>query len=229
MRPNHSLKVILMLMVISLLACGCTQNTENEFSSSEYYTEAEKLVLMASFEEAIENYSAALKALSETEDDNALNISEGLIYFNIGYCYEQLEDREEALQAYMLSKNDPRSEVLSLTALGKLYFDSKQYEQSKAFLSEAIEKDDSAYEAYVNLSAIFSIEEDYDMALSLLSKAIEVDRKRSEAYVNRGYLFAKLGKETLMKEDIERLKALNEPNLDVYLKIYNDTLREEGH
>lgn len=221
--------MILIMMIIGLLISGCSRIMATEYTISDHYREAEKAVLAEFYELAIEEYSSALVLLTENNGDNTLNISEGLINFNIGYCYDQLDKREEAIRAYTESTDDPRSTVLSMTALGKLYFDSKQYDLSKQYLKRTIDYDASAYEAYVNLSAIYSLEEDYDMALSLLSKAIDVDDKRSDAYINRGYLFAKLGNVALMKEDISTLKELKEPNLDVYLIIYDNTLQEENH
>ncbi len=229
MRSNKGLNVVLVTIIIGLFISGCTQIEATENTIAHHYTEAEKAVLMESYDVAIEEYSLAIKLLVDNNDENSLNVSEGLIKFGIGYCYEKLDKKEEAIEAYMASADDPRSAVLSMTALGKLYFDSQQYDLSKDYLVKTIDYDETAYEAYVNLSAIYSLEEDYDMALSLLSKAIEVDDNRADAFINRGYLFAKLGQEELMKEDIAKLKDLKEPNLDVYLKIYSNTLQEDGN
>ncbi len=224
MRRIKEIKIISILMMFILLAACTRQNMT--VSMSDYYIEAEKAVLTNDYAEALKLYYKMLELYSEEAVDENNVMTKGLIYFNIGYCYEALGQREEAISAYIEGTKEPRAELITLTALGSLYFQSKDYEISKKYYLEAIEYDENAYEAYVNLSAIYSLEKDYDMALSLLTKAIEVDHNKSDAYINRGYLFAMLGDRTLMEADVSNLKQLKEPNLDVYIKIYEDVLQE---
>lgn len=144
----------------------------------------------------------------------------------MGYCYEQLGDLDKALDYYIKSLEDESSKGLALTALGQLYFKQENYELSKSYYERAVQVAGYGYEAYVNLSAIYSLEGDAPTALDHLNQAIEIDRERPDAYLNRAYIFAKLGDEELMKSDIDFLKSMNFSSIDVYIKIFNDTLKE---
>lgn len=211
-------------VLLAVQGCGQSQVEEKDFTF--YYTEAEKAVLVEAYDSALSYYNQALEVYVDKEGDVTYDLSVGTLYFNMGYCYEQLGHIDDALTFYTKSLEDDRSKGLALTALGQLYFGQKNYELSKNYYERAIEVDGYGYEAYVNLSAIYSLEGDSAMALSLLTEAIEMDSMRPDAYLNRAYLFAQLGNEKLMKEDVELLKSMNFSSLDVYIKIFNDTLKE---
>lgn len=215
------------ILAAGIFLAGCAQGAAEEKPLSYYYTEGEKAVLVEAYDVALGHYEQVLELIETDSKEVDMDISAGIVYFNIGYSYEQSGEHEKAIEAFLKASTYDASIVLAKTALGGVYFDLKKYDKSKAYFEEALEIDDKAYEAYVNLSAIYALEEDRPMALSLLTQAIEVDPSRPDAYLNRGYIFATLGEEALMKEDIEALKKMNFSTLDVYIKIFNDTLQEE--
>jgi tetratricopeptide (TPR) repeat protein len=214
--------------IVALMLCttGCQNNQLREDDIAVHYIEAEKAVLEASYEEALTRYSAVLECLELPSHQLDGKITRGIVYFNIGYCYEQLGDVSTAIDYYLKSKKEGDAPVLADIALGSIYFQMKEYDVSKEYFQSAINEDVNAYEAYVNLSAIYSLEHDDDQALALLTKAIEIDVTKPDAYLNRAYLFASLGNEDMMNQDIKKLKAMKVNSLDVYVKIFNDTLEE---
>jgi len=218
--------VIGLTVVTSLISSGCQNKLSKEMSVWNYYTEGEKAILLASYDMALSYYEDALESVLKAPDPLHPDITAGMIYFNMGYCYDQMGNSEEALTSYLQAYADESSKSLACSALGSLYFQLEKYELSKDYFEEAIVLDAKAYEAYVNLSALYSLGKDRKMALSLLSQAIEINNQKPDAYLNRAYLFACLGDETLMKKDIETLKAMKFSSIDVYIKIFNDTLKE---
>jgi len=215
-----------LVFIIVLMVGGCTINKDTPKPLSYYYTEAEKALLTESYEHALENYMKVLTILHNGDEDVDMAMSEGVVYFDIGYSYEQLGHEDKAIEAYMKAAGDPTASTLAKTALGNIYFHQKAYDKSKAYYEEVILEDNNAYEAFVNLSAIYALQEDQAMALSLLTQAIDIDSTRPDALLNRAYLFACIGDEALMNNDIKALKEMNFSSLDVYLKIYDDVLKE---
>lgn len=215
------------ILAAGIFLAGCAQGVAEEKTVTYYYTEGEKAVLVEAYDVALGYYAQALELIETDSKEVDMELSAGIVYFNIGYCYEQSGKYEKALQAYLQSSTYDASAVLAKTALGSVYFDLKKYDKSKKYFEQALDLDEKAYEAYVNLSAIYALEKDTPMALSLLNQAIEVDSSRPDAYLNRGYIFASLGEEALMKKDIKALKEMNFSALDVYIKIFNDTLQED--
>lgn len=216
----------LFVLISTLFIVGCQFQQETEKPFSHYYTEGEKALLIEDYETGLDFYLKGLAIMEDTPEAVDLQVASGILYFNIGYCHEQMNQIEDAVTYYSLAIEDESSEVIAYIALGGLRFRQELYDQSQALFLKAIEIDDKAYEAYVNLSAIYALREDAPMALSLLTKAIHVDKERPDAYLNRAYLFASIGDEDMMKQDIQVLKAMNFSSLDVYIKIFNDTLEK---
>lgn len=214
------------LVAVLLLASGCQDDVAIKGTVESHYTEAEKLVIIQSYKEALLEYSEAMVCLEDDRVEQNNAISKGILLFNMGYCYEQLGEYNQAIQSYLESSDEEDTRLLALIALGSVYFQTQDYAKSKVYYEEAIELDTQAYEAYVNLSAIYSLELDDEKALSLLNEAIAIDASKPDAYVNRAYIFARLGNEASMNEDITILKNMNFVGLDVYMKIFNDTLQE---
>ncbi|MBN2899581.1 MAG: hypothetical protein JXO44_12475 [Clostridia bacterium] len=214
------------MVAMTLLASGCQTKVAMPDTVESHYMAAEKLVIMASYEEALTQYDAAMVCLQTGDAAQTANVSKGILNFNIGYCYEQIGDYEHAIEYYTASGQDQESAMLARVALGGVYFKMKNYEASKACYEEAIDLEADAYEAYVNLSAVYSLEENDEYALFLLTKAIDIDGDKPDAYVNRAYIYACLGNEKEMNADIQKLRNMNFAGLDVYVKIFNDTLQE---
>jgi tetratricopeptide (TPR) repeat protein len=223
---NMSNYIIGLLLASSIFLSGCQKSLDPQKNLAHYYKEGEKAVLSQSYESAIDYYDQALVCINEPVENLEMDITRGILYFSKGYCFEQLGETEKAIELYLLAYEDDSSKVIASIALGSLYFDLEKYKLSKTYFEEAIALDEKAYEAYVNLSALYSLEKDRQMALSLLTQAIEIDEQKPDAYLNRAYLFACMGDEDLMKADIEKLKELKFSSLDVYIKIFNDTLEE---
>ncbi len=215
-----------LVLIIMLMVGGCSMNKDILKPLSYYYTEAEKALLTESYDRALENYMKVLTILHDGDEDVDMAISEGVVCFDIGYSYEQLGNEDKAIEAYLKAAEDPTASTLSKTALGNIYFHQKAYDKSKSYFEEVISEDDKAYEAFVNLSAIYALQEDQAMALSLLTQAIDIDSTRPDALLNRAYLFACMGDQALMDNDIKALKEMNFSSLDVYLKIYDEVLKE---
>lgn len=226
MKINNKTMVIAGVIALVLLANGCQMTPAIADDITTYYKEAEKAVIGKSYEEALNSYSAALQALDGSASQSDLTITKGIIYFNMGFCHEQLGELDQAIEWYLKSREEPDTVMLADTALGGVYFQMKAYDISINYYEAAIKEDATAYEAYVNLSAIYAIRDNYDEAVSLLTKAIEVDSTKADAYINRAYLFASLSDEARMNEDIQALKKMKFKSLDVYIKIFNDTLQE---
>lgn len=226
MKINNNKMVIAGMVTLVLLASGCQMTPAIAEDITTHYKEAEKAVIEKSYQEALNNYNAALKALDESANQSDLTITKGIIYFNIGFCHEQIGELDEAITWYLKSREEHDTVMLADIALGGAYFQMKEYDISQDYYEAAIKQDATAYEAYVNLSAIYAIRENYEEALSLLTKAIEVEPKKVDAYINRAYIFASQGNEVGMNEDIQALKNMKFNSLDVYIKIFNDTLQE---
>ncbi len=231
---KNILNTIVILMTVSSLS-GCNQNisTNNtaelnyiENSIFEKYKKAEKLLLSNSYEEALKYYNDALDILSDNPQSGIINIS--VLSYNIAYCYENTNDIQNAIKYYNipLELEDRSISAMSNAALGNIYWNKKEYEQCERYYLKAIELDPELYQAYVNLSALYSVKKDYDSGLKLLDKAIQIAPDKSDAYINRCYIYAALGNEKKLQSDIATLRKLKYKDLDLYIKIFSSVNKE---
>lgn len=113
--------------------------------------------------------------------------------YNIIYCFDFLEEQEQAIDFLNLFLNDhPYCEV-AWHQVGKQYFDLKMYEKSLAAFEFAIISDDLFIGAYLEKGKVLEKLGRYNEAIENYQFTLELDDPTSFAYLRLGKCFHKLG------------------------------------
>jgi len=116
-------------------------------------------------------FKKALEMLMEVKDKFGKNAE---LYLNMGQCYLQLEDYENAFKFLVKSKEfDPLESkiyfMLGLCEMATLNYDSAIY-----YLSIAVELDNLKEEYYEALASVYMLKGDFDEAVRCMKQAIEI-------------------------------------------------------
>lgn len=137
----------------------------------------------------LEDYQNAkfnfMKCLEVDEEDYSA-------LYNIMYCFDFLEQHEEAIDYLNLFLNkNPYSEV-AWHQVGKQYFDLKEYTKALAAFDFAIISDDSFIGAYFEKGKVLEKLGRYNEAVENYSITLELDDPTSFAYLRMGKCYEKL-------------------------------------
>ncbi len=144
-------------------------------------------LFMDDFENAKINFMRCLE--SDNQDYSAL--------YNIIYCFDFLEQHEEAIEYLNLFLNkNPYCEV-AWHQVGKQYFDLKEYEKALAAYDFAIISDEYFIGAYLEKGKVLEKLKRYNEAIENYRITLELDDPTSFALLRIGKCFEKLGNDDL--------------------------------
>jgi len=140
-------------------------------------------LFMEDFENAKLSY---IKCLENDESDYTA-------LYNVIYCFDFLNQNEEAI-LFLTDFLDrhPYCEV-AWHQLGKLYFESKQYEKSLEAFDYAIISDDHFIGAYLEKGKVLERLNKYNEAIECYTLTLQIDDPTAFAYLRIGKCFLKLG------------------------------------
>lgn len=135
------------------------------------------------FENAKEFFMKCIE--EDIEDYSAL--------YNIIYCFDLLEQNEEAIEYLnMFLNKNPYSEI-AWHQLGKQYFVTKKYKKALAAFDFAIISDDTFIGAYIERGKVLEKLKRYKDAIESYNLALSLDDPTSYALLRIGTCYEKLG------------------------------------
>jgi tetratricopeptide (TPR) repeat protein len=138
-----------------------------------------------------------------------VDIEEQTAIYNVVYCYEFLDQNEEAL-VYLnnyLDKN-PYAEI-GWHQAGRLYYHIKDYKNAIRAFEFATYIDDEFLGAFMEMGKAFEKTKEFEKAIDSYQKTIDLDDPTSYALLRIGKCHEKLG------------------NISIALKYYNKTVHED--
>ena len=117
-----------------------------------------------------EEYDSALKTALEALKKQKGNYS---LWIAAGNAYYGLKDFEHAEQAYKQASVLNQKDVVSLSNLAGVYFETKHYEQGLNVCQQALQRDSDYTNIYIHQGNMLSCLNRYDEAISAYQKALE--------------------------------------------------------
>lgn len=155
-------------------------------TAQDYISKANKYFLTKDYKNAITEYKQALKSSPKNHQ----------IHYNLGVCYEKLNNIEEALKAYKRALNIRPTFIEARNAFNRLGGEKKiknmeaslnaftkanssffQQDYNTAIIeyNRAIKNDSSNFQAHHNLAFCYEKNKNYDQALTIYQKALALN------------------------------------------------------
>ncbi len=154
---------LLILLTVFVFISGVWAETND----SQIYESAREKIKLKEFDEALD-------LLSSIENENHDNYK---YYYDIGYCFFQIEDDENA-QLYLRKSISLNNDFYnSHEFLGISYFYTNQFILSEVEFIRCLELDEEDYYSYYMLGKIKEVFKDYDQAMEYHMKALQYNEK----------------------------------------------------
>ena len=143
-------------------------------------------------------------------------------YLNIGNCYRELNNFEDALKYYeqAISKNPHNYEIFF--NLGILYLSiPKNFNKAISFFERSIDINKKNYLAYFFLGRCFNLKKNFLKAIFNLKKSIEINPEHYKAYEEICYSFYFTRQLNLCITFAEKCLGLDPKNIKSYLAIFS--------
>ena len=140
--------------------------------------ELDELIVQQKFDDAKQK---CLSLIETYPSSAALNI-------NLGKCYSELGQTEQAIACYKKAAKYQPQWVASYILLGQLYSSHKKPDQAIECLNKAIELQPDNPELYSALSAELLQDDKADQAIECLKKAVKLNPNDATSYFNMGIM-----------------------------------------
>ncbi len=134
------------------------------------------------YKEKREEVLADLEQLSKRKKYNAAD------YYNLGFLYEQVGGKEEAMRFYTKAVQMKPDYKQALYNLANLYRDAGNYKIAMALYERLVHFHPKFVQGYLNMGLIFNALGDQQRARQFYLKVIDLDPENGDAYFNLGYL-----------------------------------------
>ena len=186
-----------------------------DYPSYEY----EALILQG---ECLQNLSRRMEAIESLE--KAVEIEErGEIYYNIGVCYYEENNLDDAIKYYEKSIELLPDFVSSYINLAVCYGRKFRIEEGMKYAKKAIEIKPDKYEPYATLGSCYRELGQYEDAVENYKKCLEIDDKNYEALYGIFMSFAALSNKG-NNEKLDEYKKEAEFYSEKFFRIHGDKL-----
>lgn len=129
-------------------------------------------------------------ALKDFEQALTYQKDAGYIYSAIGDLYlNYFEDYENAKQNFQQAMFLEPSSALSITDMGRCYYQQGEYDHAAHYFKMAIQKDDEHIQAIDFLADCYVQEDSLDLAIQTYQRILEIDPVNASALVNIGWCY----------------------------------------
>jgi len=180
------------LILKSIEATGIQALQEGE-TSKKIYTDATNLYEAG-------KYKAALQLFQSFREKNPTLFQVGI---NIGNCYRELGEYEQALQEYQVvfSKLKEKNTSLEgnenaarvLTNIGETYLKMGQLDKATNYFEQAITIFPKDYALAYNIAEIYFNQNQFDKAIKMYDLSIQINPSWPKAYLKKGYALLNKG------------------------------------
>jgi len=145
------------------------------------------------------------------------------IWLNLGNAYSNLEQFENAAEAYELAVAIDENYDVAYEELGAVYYKMKEYKRAIENLSEAVKRNKiiGLESAYFLLGKCYSDLQDYNQATYYFNKALNLDKTYFEAYFELACCYVELGNFPLALQNINKALEENASDFDYHLTAAN--------
>lgn len=202
------------------------------------YNIAQVYFATGSFDEAIQNYSAAIamdpnyseyynergniflqmNRLNDARADYLRAIELSPPYFevfaNLGQCYRRMGAWAEAIENYSRAIDLQPDHLLALLGRAKAHEELGHREEAIADYTVALARDPTQWEAIASRGVVYYETGDLDASLQDFDRAVELKPDHPDLYHNRATVLADLGRYRQAEEDIEAALKLNPADED---------------
>jgi len=185
--------------------------------------------------QVIEAYGRAIadnpqNALYKEKREEVLDDYEGLSkrknysaadYYNLGFLYEQVGGKEEAVRFYTKAVQMKPDYKDALYNLANLYRDGGNYKIAMALYDRLVHFHPKFVPGYLNMGEIFNALGDQARARQFYLKVIDLDPENGDAYLNLGYLSESQGDLNEAVNYYEKTVEVTPKNAEGYYNLGN--------
>ena len=167
------------------------------------------------YKEKREEVLADFEQLSKRKNYNAAD------YFNLGFLYEKVGGKEEAMRFYAKAIQMQPDHEQALYNLANLYQDDGNYKIAMELYSRLVHYHPKNVPAYLKMGIIFNALGEAERARRFYLKVIDLDPDNSDAYFNLGYLSESQGELSDAVNYYEKAVELAPKNAEAYYNLGN--------
>ena len=167
------------------------------------------------YKEKREEVLADFEELSKRKKYSAVD------YFNLGFLYEQVGGKEEAIRFYTKAVQMQPDYEQALYKLAKLYQDTGNYKVALGLYERLLHVHPKFVSGYLNMGMIFNALGDQSRARQFYLKVIELDPGNGSAYFDLGYLSESQGELQEAINYYEKAIDASPKNAEAYYNLGN--------
>jgi tetratricopeptide (TPR) repeat protein len=167
------------------------------------------------YKEKREEVLADFEQLSKRKNYNATD------YYNLGFLYEKVGGKEEAMRFYTKAVQMKPDYKQALYNLANLYRDAGNYKVAMALYGRLVHFHPKEASGYLNMGLIFNALGDQQRARQFYQKVIDVDPDNGDAYFNLGYLSESKGELSDAVSYYEKAVEVAPKNAEAYYNLGN--------
>lgn len=142
-------------------------------------------------------------------------------YYNLGFLYEQVGGKEEAMRFYTKAVQMQPDYAQALYNLANLYRDAGNYKIAMVLYGRLVHFHPKNALGYLNMGLIFNALGDQDRARQFYLKVIDLDPDNGDAYFNLGYLSESQGELSEAVTYYEKAVEVAPKNAEAYYNLGN--------
>lgn len=167
------------------------------------------------YKEKREEVLADFEQLSKRKNYNATD------YYNLGFLYEQVGGKEEAMRFYAKAVQMKPGFKEALYSLANLYRDTGNYKTALDLYSRLLHYYPQYAPGYLNMGRIFNALGDEPRARQYYLKVIGLDAENGDAYFNLGYMSESQGELSDAVNYYEKSVEVAPRNAEAYYNLGN--------
>jgi len=167
------------------------------------------------YKEKREEVLADFEQLSKRKNYNAAD------YYNLGFLYEQVGGKEEAMRFYTKAVQMQPDYKQALYNLANLYRDAGNYKIALGLYGRLVHFHPKFVQGYLNMGIIFNTIGDQQRARQFYLKVIDLDPDNGDAYFNLGYLSESQGELSEAVNYYEKAVEVAPKNAEAYYNLGN--------
>ncbi len=167
------------------------------------------------YKEKREEVLADVEQLSKRKKYSAVD------YYNLGFLYDQVGGKEEAMRFYTKAVQMKPDYKQALYNLANLYRDAGNYKIAMALYGRLVHFHPKFVQGYLNMGIIFNAIGDQQRARQFYLKVIGLDPDNGDAYFNLGYLSESQGELSEAVNYYEKAVEVAPKNAEAYYNLGN--------
>lgn len=185
------------------------------------------------YEKAIFRYKEIIGLIDKNNEDYWVYLHD------IGGCYEELKQWDEALNYYLASKKTGNDKIYLLRDLAAVYNKKEDYDKAKMLYKKYLlgipsQKNNSMhrfnyFDGYFGLGECYKMTGELGKAIESFEKAVNYHKEDPEAYFHLSIIYAKLGNLQKMNENINGAAALIKEDEIKEYQDYINNIKNDKH